>query len=329
MAANQYLDEVQEVLKTFHLAPDYQTHGSVFFTPLGEPSFVLKPLRIGAIRSYLTGKLLAEEALFGLVPRLVKTESGGYYQWERGNRYLLTEKLSGRVADYNSTKDLKVAIITMANFHRICHKIIQLEPNKWVFIRFNPLERWRKCLEEMVICRERAIRRANARCQEDFFSRQYIQMWHQFYEMAFQVLQELPNQSVSMGETICYHDWAFHNVIIQGDKAYLIDFDDMIIDHSIHDRVNLISRYLRLFHWSPRALLKILWLFDHFYSWQKGELQLLRLYLTFPYEYWMLGRQYYIEKQPWSLRYYRDQWQRKVSFHSERLKILDLIKNME
>jgi hypothetical protein len=43
----------------------------------------------------------------------------------------------------------------------------------------------------------------------------------------------------------------------------------------------------------------------------------------------MLGRQYYIEKQPWSGSYYRDQWRRKISHHDERLKVLKLIENME
>ncbi len=329
MAVNYYSDAVQKVLQSYRLVPDYQAHGSVYFTPVTEPSFVLKPLKIGAIRSYLTGTLLTREELSGIVPRIVKTESGRYYQWERGNRYLLTEKIPGRDADYNSIKDLKAAIIVMANFHRICREIIQSKPNQWTILQFNPNQRWRECLQEMVVCREMAIRRVSAHFQEDFLSRQYIQMWHQFYEMAFQVLQEFPAQVAPKQETICYHDWAFHNVIIQNDQAHLIDFDDMIIDHSIHDRVNLISRYLRLFRWSSSALLKALWLFDRYYSWQKGELKLLRLYLTFPYEYWMLGRQYYIEKQPWSHRYYQDQWQRKIIFHRERLKVLDLIKTME
>ncbi len=317
-------DAIQEVLKSYCLAQDYRAHGSVFFAPLLEPSYVLKPLKIGSMRAYLTGTLITQEALSGYVPRLMKTESGGYYRWERGNRYILTEKIPGRVADYQSAKDLKAAIIAMTNFHKLCHEVIQSEPKKWAMIRFDPLKRWKQCLKEMATCREIAIR-----FQEDAFSRQYIQIWHQFYEMAFQVLREFSSRIVPMQETICYHDWAFHNVMIQNERAYLIDFDDMIIDHSIHDRTNLISRYLRFYHWSPDALLKILWFFDRHYFWQKGELKLLRLYLTFPYEYWILGRQYYLEKQPWSRRYYQDQWQRKISYHTERLRILDLIMTME
>ncbi|HBF35753.1 MAG TPA: hypothetical protein DDW50_00345, partial [Firmicutes bacterium] len=207
MAINKNPDVVQGILDSYHIASDYQARGSVYFTPLANPSYVLKPLRIGAIRSYLTGALLNHKKLSGIVPHLIKPESGGYYRWKHGNRYLLTEIIQGRVADYTCTKDLKVAVATMAIFHRICREIILSEPQRWDILRFNPLCQWRKCLREMEICRDRAIR-----SQKDFFSRQYIQMWHAFYDMAFHVLQEFPNQSFPAQETICYHDWAFHNV---------------------------------------------------------------------------------------------------------------------
>jgi CotS family spore coat protein len=317
-------NEIAAVLDTYHILPNYQAHRSVYFAPQQDPIYVLKPLRIGAIKAHLIGRLLVEEELSSIVPRLIKPESGSYYLWYSGNRYLATEKIPGRVADYYSVMDLKAAVITMANFHRISRQLIQSNPARWSILQFNPQLQWRQYLREMEICREIAIR-----FQGDLFSRQYLQKWHLFYEMAFRVLQEFPPKVAPMQETLCYHDWAFHNVIIEQERAHLIDFDDMIVDHSIHDRVNLISRYLRLHHWSIPALLKTLWYFDHFYHWQKGDLKLLRLYLTFPYEYWILGRQYYIEKQPWSRRYYQDQWQRKISLLPERLKVLDLIDTME
>lgn len=324
MASIKHFNEIETVFNSYRIPSQYRTHHSVYFTPLQDPAYVLKPLKVGTVRAYLIGKLLTEQELYPIIPRLIKPDSGGYYLWHKGNRYLVTEKLSGLVADYHSVTDFKAAVIAMSSFHRLGRKLIQSNPNQWAMLQFNPQLKWGQCLREMETCREIAIR-----FQDDSFSRQYLQMWHCFYEMAFQVLQTLPTIRDVTKKTICYHDWAFHNVIIESGQAHLIDFDDMIVEHSIHDRVNLISRYLRLHHWSIAALLKSLWNFDRFYHWQKGELKLLRLYLGFPYEYWILGRQYYIEKQPWSRRYYQEQWQRKISYHNERLKVLNLIENME
>jgi CotS family spore coat protein len=325
VSTNNHFDELETVFNSYHIPSRYLPHRNVYFTPLQDPAYVLKPLKVGAIRAYLTGKLLAEHELYEGIPHLIKPESGAYYLWRYGNRYLMTKKFPGRIADYHSIMDLKAAIIAMSGFHRFSRKVLEANPRQWAMLQFNPQLTWRKCIEEMETCREMAIRLRN-----DSFSRQYLQIWHCFYEMAFQVLQVLPSvRTAETQKTICYHDWAFHNVIIESGKAYLIDFDDMIVDHPIHDRVNLISRYLRLHHWSTHALFKALWNFDRFYHWQNGDLKLLRLYLTFPYEYWILGRQYYIEKQPWSRRYFQEQWQRKINYYNERRKVLSLIENME
>jgi CotS family spore coat protein len=323
-AINKHLHEIDTVFDSYHIPPLYLVQRSVYLAPQLEPAYVLKPLKVGAIRSYLTGALLSKQELCPIIPRLVKPESGGYYLWHSGNRYVVTEKLPGRSADYHAAEDLKAAVIAMSKFHQFGRLLLESDPIHWGILQFEPEREWRQRLQEMEICREIAIR-----FQEDSFSRQYLQMWHQFYELAFRVLQTFSTRYLGETKTICYHDWAFHNVIIDQGQAFLIDFDDMIVDHSMHDRVNLISRYLRLHQWSVKSLLTALWNFDHYYHWKKGELKLLGLYLTFPYEYWILGRQYYIEKQPWSRRYFQEQWRRKISFHQERLKVLDLIDTME
>jgi hypothetical protein len=317
-------DEIAMVLHSYHLPPRYGTHRSVYFASAREQNYVLKPLKVGAARALLTAKLLEKRELCPMIPRLIKPESGRYYLWCNGNRYLAMEKIPGRVADYCSNADFQTAIIAMSDFHRFGRQLLQMNPGQWSVLQFNPQLQWKQCLHEMEICREIAIR-----FQDDAFSRQYLQMWHCFYETAFEVLQTFPSWFDRTQSTICYHDWAYHNVIIESNRAYLFDFDLMLVDHSIHDRVNLISRYLRLRRWSVAALMQALWNFDRFYHWQKGELKLLRFYLAFPYEFWMLGRQYYIEKQPWSRRYYQDQWQRKISYQHERNKILNLLKQME
>jgi CotS family spore coat protein len=323
-AISKKYHDIETVLDSYHIRPHCLPHRSVYLAPPKEPVLVLKPLKVGAVRAYLTGYLLSKQAACSIIPRLIQPDAGGYYLWYRGNRYLMTEKLQGIMADYHATADFKAAIVAMAKFHSFGRDLLNADPQHWSILQFKPECEWHQRLREMEICREIAIR-----FQEDPFSRQYLHMWHHIYELAFQVLQSFPVRAALSQSTICYHDWAFHNVIINQGQAQLIDFDDMIVDHSIHDRVNLISRYLRLHQWSIPSLLKALWNFDRFYGWQKGELTLLGLYLTFPYEYWMIGRQYYIEKQPWSQKYYQEQWQRKIGFHQERLKVLNLIKSME
>ncbi len=309
---------IQSILESFQVKSPYRPYRSVYLVEK-EPGYVLKPLNVGAARAYLTGLLLSNHDKCPIISRLIQPKTGGYYLWNHGNRYLLMEKIEGRAADYMEINDLKATIAGMKDFHQFSRLLLDEKCRLWPLLKFDPVAEWLKRLFEMEICREIAIR-----SQNDSFSRQYLKIWHKFYDLAFQAIQTI--QRVSSGEvTICYHDWAYHNVIIRQGKAHLIDFDYMLIDNPVHDRVNLISRYLRLHQWSVNSLLRILWNFDHLYPWRKEDLKLLIIYLTFPYDYWILGRQYFLEKQPWSKKYFQDQWNRKISYHQERLKALDVL----
>lgn len=280
---------------------------------------VLKELTIGAEQAKLIGELLFALNGSGITPEFIRPKSGAAYFWNQGNRYFLTRYLPGRAADYYQLQDLQAAIRTMAAFHQLSEQFLLSHPIHRSFLRFEPIRIWRKRLQEMEICRDRAIRLRN------HWSREYLRCWYLFWNQAARAIKEIEAIGSEQPEVICYHDWAFHNLIINNDKAALIDFDYMLVDHPIHDRVNLISRYLRLHQWSNQALLKALWNFDRFYPWRAGELRKLRIYLTFPYEYWILGRQYFLERQPWSEKYYQEQWERKVAHFEQQVKLMELI----
>jgi CotS family spore coat protein len=323
------------------------------------PPVVLKRLRLGAVKAYLTGKLLDEgQKYFGriqpreqipsiaenptvcdaILPAPAKISGGMNYLWSRGNRYLLTSLIKGRQADYRRRSDLRAAIRTMNMFHRFTHQLISENQKLWAFLRFNIKLEWHKRLREMEICRDIASRLLGQGIHEEW-CRRYLAYWPEFYEQAQETTSAMetlvtciPENSRDDGDVICYHDWAYHNVIIGGRKpggpqASLIDFDDMIVDRPTHDRANLMSRYLRLNRWSPTSLNQILQDFDRFYPWRPDELKWLRIYLAFPYEFWMLARQFFIEKQPWSMKYYQDQWERKIACRVQRKLVLEMLES--
>lgn len=284
---------------------------------------ILKELRIGAEQAKLIAELLTYLNGSGLTPKLIRTETGAAYFWIKGNRYLLTSYLPGRSADYHKVGDLQAAIRAMAEFHRLSGEFLKSRLLSCSVLKFEPGPIWRKRLREMEICRDRAIR------LRDNWSREYLRFWRLFWNQAIKAIEEIESPGPKQPKVICYHDWAFHNLIIHNERAALIDFDYIIADQPVHDRANLISRYLRLNWWSHDALLKALWNFDRFYPWKSGELRELRIYLMFPYEYWILGREYFLERQPWSKKYYREQWKRKVAGFEQRVKILELIECLE
>jgi CotS family spore coat protein len=319
------MPEVEDLLaKTFpgETGIRITTLRSVFTASTSAGNVVVKPLRTGATQAFLTGKLLAGNRRCPVLPEWIGDCHAPYYRGKSGNRYLITRQLPGREADYRNIEDLMTAIRTMREFHRYSRSLLQEEPNLWKLIGFSPVRVWKQSFSELEQCRRAALR------AQDAWSREYLKLWHYFSRQGWEAIQGLPARAEDGEAVICYHDWAFHNLIIANERGYLIDFDAMVVDHPVHDRANLISRYLRLHHWSVEAIMKTLWNFDRIYPWKKNELQRLRSYLMFPYDYWMLGRQFFLEKQHWSSRYFDEQWQRKIIPYREREKVLQLIERI-
>jgi CotS family spore coat protein len=284
---------------------------------------VLKRLSVGALQALLITDLLENGRDCPVLPKVFRPRSGRRYLWFQGNRYLFTELLDGREADYRRVEDLRAAIGAMRRFHDYGRQLIAANFNRWMSIRINLEQLWRARVEEMEACRSMAIRSRTT------WSKQYLKLFHHYCGQAHRAIYELRNSNLEQMKTVCYHDWAFHNVLIQPNGARLIDFDYIIVDHPVHDKTNLIGRYLRLFQWSSEALFRALWNFDCRYGWRRGELRLLRTFLTFPYDFWILGRQYFIERQPWSRSYYQEQWDRKIAPYEARERILELLSEFE
>ena len=317
-------NELQGVLEGYRLSPraELEPHRSVWLVDDGQNLKVLKPLKTGAVRSFLIGELLKEINEGRRVPDLIPTERGHNYLWFRGNRYFLTRWLDGREADYYRDEDLAAAIGAMRWFHESTGRLVEAS-SCWEYFRFQPGREWNCYLREMEACRRLAIRRGDGWC------RQYLRLWPAYYEQAYHAIDAYRSMVKQAGKCLCYHDWAHHNVVIREGKACLFDFDYLLMDNAVHDKANLISRYARLHHWDYQYLLKILWLFDKHYPWKKGELRLLHVYLTFPYDYWMFGRQFLIEQLPWSRRYLEEQWQRKAAWISRRNRALEILEALE
>ncbi len=311
------------IINLYGLKAPVKQYGRVYlvFTPKGPK--ILKPLRYGSLNSFYTGKLLTLGEELPFLPRLHHSLVGSYYAYHKGTRYLLTDFVAGREADYYNQSDWQTAIGTMKEYHHFFQQEIKSNGPKWQPLHFNGSRAWQERLTEMVRCREIASQRP------DHFSRQYQKEWRYFTAQGDRALTIFEKATDLLPQTICYHDWACHNLIVNQERASLIDFDYLIVDYTVHDKANLIGKYLKINGYQVKALLKALWDFDRIYPWQKGEIKLLLAYLTFPYDYWMWGRQYFLEKQPWGPKYFAKQWQRKIAGEKERRLVLDVLERIE
>lgn len=106
-------------------------------------------------------------------------------------------------------------------------------------------------------------------------------------------------------EGFCHHDFAHHNVLINNNlDIKIIDFDYLILDSHLHDLSSLIIRKMRYNKWSIEDALFIMKSYNSEYRIKDEELKVMGGFMQFPQDFWQVGIQYYVEKQPWGENFF-------------------------
>ncbi len=143
---------------------------------------------------------------------------------------------------------------------------------------------------------------------DEIYSRHLSYYWQQAKESAAMIdggpYWEVSAKSEESGE-FCHHDLANHNILIaENGRVYLIDFDYCIMDTRLHDLSSLVIRNMRYGNWDIEKAYFILNEYDRIYSIDEKDLKVIKAFITFPQDFWQVGLQYYVEKQPWTMDYF-------------------------
>lgn len=101
----------------------------------------------------------------------------------------------------------------------------------------------------------------------------------------------------------CHHDMAEHNFIITADREMkIIDFDYCIMDTRLHDIASLVIRNMKHGTWDIAKAYFILNEYSKYSAINKEEMEVIKYFAIFPQDFWQVGLQYYVEKQPWDMQ---------------------------
>ena len=121
-----------------------------------------------------------------------------------------------------------------------------------------------------------------------------------------------------------HHDFAHHNILHTFDgRTYVIDFDYSIMDIRMHDLGSLIIRNMKKSNWDIDKALEILESYDRRNPVSSSELKVLAPFFLFPQDFWMISRQYYIERKNWDEEDYMDKMNTKSEYTLMRRKFIE------
>lgn len=164
---------------------------------------------------------------------------------------------------------------------------------------------YRKRLDEIKKLKKSALK---GKMKFDSLMCQYVDYFYDLGERAISLLDtsdyfELV-EDAEKNRNISHHDFNHHNIFVQNDEMYLINFEYCCYDLKIYDLVNLLRRKMRKCEWDIDEAVIILNEYSKIESLCESELDLMKIMLMFPQKFWRVINKYYNSKKSWSEQNY-------------------------
>lgn len=268
-----------------------------------------------------------KEKGFNNVFNIVKQKNGDDFINFAGDKYFLTEWIDGRECDYQNPMDLDAAIEVLANLHNASEGY---DPSVCP-----PDRRWYGKWPEYCTCRVEEMKQMKEQVQAKQEKNEVDKIYLDYVDMcindgmqALQILNKTGyrglSEEASKKGSFIHHDFAHHNIVHSFDgRIYVVDFDYCIMDIRMHDVGSLILRNMKKSNWDTDKALDILESYDRINPLSSEELKVLVPFFLFPQDFWMISRQYYIERKDWDEEDFVDKMSTKSEYTSMRRKFIE------
>ena len=258
---------------------------------------------------------------------IVKQENGDDFINFRGDKYFLTEWIDGRECDFMNPMDLDAAIEVLARLHNASEGYTPAvcPPDRYWYGKWPEYCAYR--IEEMRQMKEQVQAKPEKSEVDDIYLdyvdtciNDGIEALHILDKTGYRDLSE----EASKKRSFIHHDFAHHNVVHSFDgKIHVVDFDYSIMDIRMHDVGSLILRNMKKTNWDTDKAMDILESYDRRNPISSEELKVLVPFFLFPQDFWMISRQYYVERKDWDEEDFVDKMSIKSEYAFMRRKFIE------
>lgn len=245
-------------------------------------------------------KYLEDKKFEHILPLFKTVDGEDFIKLDEGFGVLMNF-IDAREADFKNFYDLTMCINTLSNLHLKSRGFYYEYKQRNIYGRW--IEKFKKRSNELIyfkaLCEEKEHKSEFDNIFLKYFDKHYKQSLKTLRDFEKTLYKNIMDEHIKLNE-ICHHDTANHNFLISKEKVYLIDYDYCIMDSHLHDLSSLIIRNLRYDNWDMKVFNFILNEYSKTIEVNNEELKLIYCFMEFPQDYWQVGLQYYVEKQPWT-----------------------------
>lgn len=280
---------------------DIESYGTVLFLATNRGKLAVKRTRLEPEELDLEFSVCEHLVKNGFdrLARIVPTQAGRGFAQVKDQRFLTTAWVDATQSNLFNPVELELATRNLAKFHRASRgysgpvfwqkrRLYGVWPQRFSF-RLGQMKTFRRQIlskgirdefDDLIISHfdgaisqaERAIRRLRTGA---------------YYLLA--------DRARKLG-TICHHDYAYHNVLIdQNSRVWLVDFDYCVLDMPLHDLGSMILRMVKSSTWSMEYAQRILFEYQQEEPLEPGSTEALLSFMEYPMDFWQLAWAKYAE----------------------------------
>lgn len=242
----------------------------------------------------------------------------------------LCDWIEAREADFKNPVELRLCVEALSDLHFTSRGFTAPSESRGRNNYGRWLKKFKKRCDELLYFK--ALIKSRDKLSE--FDKNYLKYFDIHYRQGLKTLLDIDGsryfevmEEHKRLSSLCHHDSANHNFLINKDlNIYMIDFDYCMLDTHIHDLSSIIIRNLKYGHWSMYTMEFILDIYSNRISINEDERYLIFCFMEFPQDFWQIGLQYYVEKQPWGEEFFLKKLHRIVGDSRDRM---EFIKELE
>lgn len=249
-------------------------------------------------------------------------------KWKEST-YVVMDLIEGRECEYNNPLDINIAIDSLADMHKASKGIGFCEDNDR-FRGFKLIDSYKEKFKDLEKMKAIALSYENKNQYHKIFL-DNVDYFLERMKDSIDALEESPYIDLCKDKKnfiLCHHDLAYHNILINDNKGYFIDFDYSIIDLRVHDLCNFINKTTKYSCYDFNVLKQVVYGYNRKNSLTKEEYEVLYAMLLFPEAFYSISRDYFYRKKLWKYESYLYKIQKRVQDIEERQEMVESFKNI-
>ena len=273
---------------------------------------------------------------FNRIIEFEKTKNKLIYVPWKDDIYCIMNLVEGRECEYSNPVDVMLTSKALAELHHASEGLIYeeafkrlLAKNEQRYLCGRVIEKFNEKLSKLKFFKSIATIHENKNEFDDIFLKN-VKYYEENILQSIKILDgsEYYNLCKEKEKVVfCHHDLAHHNILINKEDVYFLDFDYAVVDLKVHDICNFINKAIKNFAYDIGKCNSILSEYTALLPLDERELKVLYGMLSFPEDFYSISRDYYTRKKQWSEEVFLNRLKKKVEDRKDREEFLEAFKN--